>query len=337
MQGGVDEYWPLAGPRGRRLCWELLGGVHGWAAERGRTAAEAEQFAAALTPDVVVRSLHALDERRLIAAFADSVAWARYWQAPDDIDQALGNPDVASALRPVAATVSHAAPAWWGAPVDLDAQRAVTWMDPHFPPLSLDGAAGKLRQWEEAIQEDEQRKRPHDVRARYSGRWWSTPALCGLAKSTRALPGLGAVHLALVEDEMGWEEAFCQGLQPTRPPRVYELTGPVDWQGLVNRYSLEVTRSRRHDWWRATGVDGRWFIPDYLAASRDYDALHLSARGYLTTAGQPYPVDGGATLLAGWDPDVTYWLTDCLTAVGPATRWRREPGSATDWRATGAG
>ncbi len=56
----------------------------------------------------------------------------------------------------------------------------------------------------------------------------------------------------------------------------------------------------------------------------DYDAVHLTAAGYLTTAGWPVPVGEARTVLAGWNPDETYWLTDVLTHAGPAAHWERQ-------------
>jgi hypothetical protein len=72
----------------------------------------------------------------------------------------------------------------------------------------------------------------------------------------------------------------------------------------VGRYPLDVSKSRRRDWWRATGRAGRWLIPDYAAVAADWDAVHVSVSGYLTTAGIAIPAGSDAyTMLAGWDPD----------------------------------
>lgn len=70
----------------------------------------------------------------------------------------------------------------------------------------------------------------------------------------------------------------------TADTRVYEITGPDAWADLVGRYPMDVSRARRHDWWRTTRRAGRWLIPDYLAVTADFDAVHLSVAGYLTTA-----------------------------------------------------
>jgi len=73
--------------------------------------------------------------------------------------------------------------------------------------------------------------------------------------------------------------------------------------------------------WRVTRWTGTWLIPDFTAVAEDYDAVHLSIAGYLATAGRVLPVGDSCTVLAGWDPDQTYWLTDTLTVAGPATIW----------------
>ena len=71
---------------------------------------------------------------------------------------------------------------------------------------------------------------------------------------------------------------------------------------------------------------------DYAAASRDYDAVHLTAGGYLTTAGLALPVNGARCLLAGWDPDETYWLADVLTIAGSPVRWIPDDSAPLGWR-----
>jgi hypothetical protein len=53
----------------------------------------------------------------------------------------------------------------------------------------------------------------------------------------------------------------------------------------------------------------------------DYDAIHVSVAGYLATAGRALSVGDARTVLAGWDPDQTYWLTDVLETSGPPDLW----------------
>lgn len=318
----------VAGPRGRRLCWTLVEPqVAGTAWRRipfeDRLPPSAELAAEiAATADAVV-----LDEGLLFEGLRGAVDWAWYWQEPDRVDRALALPDVRDALRSLARRVVAAAPAWWSEPVDLDRQRVVEWLDLGIT-TSLSGAAGKLTAWRAATVEDELRAvdRPDDVRAPYSGHWWSTPALSGLPATTRALPELGAAGLALVEDGMGWDAARCRPVAPSGSPRIAEIGDAGAWVDLVARYPLDVTRSRRHDWWRATGVDGSWLVPDYAAVGADYDAVHLSVCAYVTGAGRALPVGAAHTVIAGWDPDQTWWLADQLAPSGEPEHWGRTDG-----------
>jgi hypothetical protein len=174
--------------------------------------------------------------------------------------------------------------------------------------------------------------RPSDPSANWSGRWWSAPALSQLPSTTRALSGLGAVRLAVVEDRQGWTGANCWPLEAHRRSTTYEISGPDRWADLVANHPIEVTWSRRHDWWRVTGWAGTWMIPDWEAVAADYDAVHLTVGGYLTTAGRVLTAGDARTLLAGWDPDQTYWLTDVLRLTGQITRWSTEGHGPLGWK-----
>jgi len=350
----------LAGPRGRRLCWTLL-----WL---GLDDAARRSAAWPLAWEAVVRSgdlSRRLEEFTAVLALADPAAlageeatvsealgWtvntAQYWGEPDAEDRALAAPAaVRAALRPIAgAILASPAARWWAAPADLERQRYAQFLDhrPFDEPL-LSGAADRVAAWRADTVRKEESLRATDAAAplgAWSGEWWSDPAMSGLPITTRARPGLGAARLALVEDGLGWKSARCWPLRPRAGARVYEVDGPAAWAALVARYPLDVTMSRRHDWWRATGRMGRWLIPDYRAVAADYDAVHLTVLGYLTTAGVAGPAgpaddgsgDAARTLLAGWDPDATWWLTDCLTPAGPPEDWAAD-GEGAGWHPAG--
>lgn len=152
--------------------------------------------------------------------------------------------------------------------------------------------------------------------------WWSNPPV-SLPRTTRTRGDLGPVGLWLVEDSLGWEHATVAPVAVPDGARVLEIDGPDAWAGLCRRHPLPVTASRRHDWYRTTGrFDVAWVQPDWAAVAEEADAVHLTVAGYLTTAGRAIPVaDGVACVLAGWDPDATYWLTTEPTATGPARKW----------------
>ena len=79
----------------------------------------------------------------------------------------------------------------------------------------------------------------------------------------------------------------------------------------------------------------RWLIPDYAAVAADWDAVHVTVAGYLTTAGIAIPADDGAcTILAGWDPDATWWLNDVLSLTSPPEDWREDDQAPFGWTRT---
>jgi hypothetical protein len=80
-----------------------------------------------------------------------------------------------------------------------------------------------------------------------------------------------------------------------------------------------------------TGLAGRWFVPDYSKVAQQFDAVYLTVGGYLSAAGVPLPVDGGWTVLAGWDPGETYWFGNALEAREPAQVYRRETADPLTW------
>ena len=323
-------------PRTRDLvldgpCWLRV--RHGGKADPAGLASE---LAAAVALTDLDQIAAATAEIALLAPLAEAVDAAMYWQGPDAEDEALKAPEVAAGLVPVAQALS-AAPAarWWSSPMTPDCQRYVQHVssDGEDDPPHLSGAAANLTRWKSDTVEDERqaRKRPSNPAANWSGHWWSSLALSSLVSTTRSLPGLGAVGLALVEDSSGWTDARCWPLAPRAGSRIYEIFGPGDWAELVARYPLDVTRSRRHDWWRVTGWSGRWLIPDFTAVTVDYDAVHLSVIGYLTAAGRALPVGDARTMLAGWDPDQTWWLSDVLSGSGSGERWVSENDEPLGW------
>ncbi|MNL69614.1 hypothetical protein D3C87_1944960 [compost metagenome] len=88
---------------------------------------------------------------------------------------------------------------------------------------------------------------------------------------------------------------------------------------------MEVTASRRHDWFRVTGRDGRWLIPDWERVAQRWDAVHLTTLGYLSSATMLIDIDSEyATVIAGWGPDSTIWLTDAAREWSePRQQWNR--------------
>lgn len=358
----------LSGPRGRRLCLELLlaaGEASSPRLEGGGPASgsfgaiDVEQARRSLAIAVGELDVSAVatttDPAAFLPALSASVVGAMYWQEPDEVDRLLAAPAVGAELVAVGEAVAQApASQWWVEPLAAAGQHTVAWAlgdPPVFDAPLLGGAGPALRRWREQTAAEERRarrERSADPRASWSGEWWSTPAHTGRLVTTRALPqGERAdksvpLRLTLVEDDMGWASARSWPVHLADDARVLELTGSAAWTALVEQYPCEVTASRRHDWWRVTGRDETWVVPDWAAVAADVDAVHLTVDGYLSTAGRALPVHvpslGGpaATLLAGWDPDATWWLADHVAAaVGEPVGWRRQD-SGGRWAAVSA-
>ena len=338
----ASDSWLSAGPRGRRMCWSLLRGQltgPAWWRARSDGAHDDPGFAGELAAELTealrttttARLLDDDSERVLMTGLDEAVSSAMYWQPPDPVDQVLSEPRFAALLDPFISAVAAASPGWWGEPLDIRTLRAVEYGEPfHTPAPELTGTADRLAEWRAAVLEEEQRFTGYS--SDVSGSWWSTPALHNLPTTTRALPELGALALAFIEDGFGWKSACCHPVAPLAPPRVYEIHSGADWVELVNRYPLRITESRRNVWEMTTGARGDWVIPDYLAVSGDFDAVHLSTRGYLAAAGLAHRVGDALTVLAGWAPDKTYWLTDCLVRSGEPRWWAlAEQGDPFDW------
>ena len=343
----------VAGPRGRRLCWELLDAQRRRFRGAGVDLASVRQCVEQAVTDL------GGDQREssvaLFKALRRSVDAAMYWQPPDDDDALLRDPDLSTAIAPVAEALLQAAPTnWWATPIALDEQRYLRFLsdddDEARPPL-LSGARGRLQAWrvDQQRRNSDSRKlregldpllrhrgrgraRPAVVPATdfesTSGTWWSTPDRWDVPVTTRDLAGTGPIGLWLMEDFHGWNRAACWPVAAGLPVRIFEVNDPQSWADLVERHPLDVTDSRWPDWKRTTGRVGSWLIPDWSSVSDEFDAIHVTVYGYLTVAGSAVSVGGdSATLMAGWAPDETVWLTDVLGTNGPAITWTSTHGA----------
>ena len=310
----------LASPRGRFFCANVAY-LCSTAPYRPRTPADVLEVIEA----VDVRAMSGLSELDLLDALAFATDWARYWQPPDEEDVMFAQPDIVGALHPVAAAVLDSPlTRWWDEPVDLDNQRMIArlpsnekWPESTMPYRS---AAVGLDQWRDHVLADEARSRTRRAERpdnTTGGEWWSTPLPSAALETSRGRDDVGALELLLEEDSFGGDEARVWPVSVRSTPRVYEITNPTDWARLVAVYPLPVPESKRSDWFDTTGEYHDWFIPDWAAVADDYDAVHLTLHGYLTTPGLAIPLadNQGATVLAGWNPDATWWLNNGVAHV----------------------
>jgi hypothetical protein len=331
----------LAGPRGRELC-AMLAGIdveslyEQLAPPRSRVALVADPAdVAGQWPVACPESVGEIEEpavvdvdpsdelfgTRELAAVAES---AGYWGGyPVGVDP-LDDPVLKPVMRVGAARLAGAEGCrWWWSGIDRSAQAYVQWAARDEPAPVLGQAAEMLRKADADDGEREKSNRRYLRRRPGKGPfdlWWTFPCP-GAISTTRRVGRLGALLLAGQEDGFGDVEALVWPLAVADNARIFEIDSPGAWQALVSAYPRPATASYRHTWaW--TGWDGDWLVPRWSAVARDWDGVHLSVASYLSTAGNPLPIGTVRTMLAGWNPDQTYWLTDVLTHAGHGLTWR---------------
>lgn len=335
----------LQGPRGRRLCLELameadqhirravfdLGFNLDPGAGRSRVmltlgSGEPEPVPAAssiagLADRIAALELGVVDAAQAGHALQRAVDTARYWQEPDGEDVLAATQAVTDSLSHIAHLLSASPATQWWRRAAQPSQWAIDWRTAEDPAPLPKSPHHTLAEWarrERAAEILSARERPKDPRANFGGEWWSIPH--GLVQTTGGVPD----GLNLVEDSLGWEYATVFPVGGTG--RILEIQSTDDWVELCREFPLEVSASRRHDWFRTTGRHGRWVIPDWERVATRWDAIHLPVDSYLRLAGRALPVEDTATVIAGWDPDSTIWLTDVARESGePRQFWHRPP------------
>lgn len=352
----------LAGPRGRRFALSLLhealdpesaaaerlGQARFWAdyhlsVRRGDGIALFGPGAGDPAPDPgvdeVARSIAGaadvvdagrLDPTGVLRALAETADSAMSWQEPDATDVLLGMPASRAALdrlatvlagSPLVAALVDVGPTapQWRTTFEGEAHAAVG-----------SSAATVLRDWRAELLAEVDRATRRDRRrpaaANVSGSWWSTPPSGLLTTTPSTGDGAdGPIGLWAVEDGFGWEHATVAAATPPTGARVLVVDDAADWAHLCRRWSVDVSdTTRRHDWYRTTGRDGRWVTPDWVGVAEEYDAVHLTVRGWLRAAGTAVEVDDrNAGVIAGWTPGTTAWLTDPSPSLGSGEPWSR--------------
>ncbi|CAM3936051.1 hypothetical protein TSST111916_14385 [Tsukamurella strandjordii] len=319
----------MSGPRGRQLCLlaacfadrgvseasqrigvRLDSGVDGgWYAPGGiGINPGSEDLVSTLV--ATLAAVEAIDDHWIHLALESIVEQAMYWQEPHDI--VASRPEPAVGLRRIAEIVAVApVTQWWTAGIDR-AQFAV-WMGGRSEGIVLRKASEHLDVWRAGVVRDEvtaARERPSDPRARYGGIWWSRPPY-SLPRTCSEQAGV-PTGLYLIEDGFGETRAAVDRVRASG--RVFEIDSAAAWAELCRRYPLDVTASKRHDWYRTTGLaDTRWVMPDWAAVAEEYDAVHLQVGAYLAASGTAIEVEPGVhSVIAGWAPGDTFWLTDVV-------------------------
>lgn len=260
---------------------------------------------------------------KFLAPMGDTMDSASYWGEHHGDAVARTEPERHALKKLIEAVLASPAMDWWSMPFQPSAQFLVAndrgWNGFEAPPTT--GAADRLTEWRQrTLRANKMGVPKKNVAQEAGGEWWSTP-LWHSVVSTRPLGDLPALEIDITEDSFGPEKSRIFHIVPTSVPRVREIDGPDDWLDLVETYPFDVTGEKRGTWWRTTRIDDAWFIPDWAAVGVDFDVVHLTGMGYLTTAGRPLAVAGGHTLMAGFSPDESFWLTDSFHFPEPGIDW----------------
>jgi hypothetical protein len=90
--------------------------------------------------------------------------------------------------------------------------------------------------------------------------------------------------------------------------KVWELDGPRSWTELCDHYPDDTAQTYR-DQWRKWGLaQDRVITPNWQQVAQEWDGVHLSMGGVLTTEGVPLDVGNGGSMLQGWTCEGTLWL-----------------------------
>ena len=229
----------------------------------------------------------------------------KYWEHPDGEDLLAATPELHRALRRVAVYITASGlTSWWYTPIAKGRQQVVTW-NGVFPPLPR-----------------ENRSIVPQVNAMQRGLDFpSTPR--PVPSSTRSLADGSPAGLWFVEDNLGQTRAESTGLIAPDEAQVFEITSSADWAELCVRYPLEVTQTGGAGASRSVVRDAanRVLVPDWLRVADQYQGVHLQVGAYLAASALPIDTGSALSIMTGWDPDETIWLSPEVSYSGERTQW----------------
>ena len=184
---------------------------------------------------------------------------------------------LAPTLRPlVEATLEYSGTAWWYERPDLNRQ---AW-------VAHDGETPDPTGW----------RRPDSPPSRWE-RYAQKP---NSGQYTSTLFDGYASLLIGYEQRAGdmWPQSWpleCWLMRMSADARIYEIHGPADWHRLCVAYP-------------ARGSDDDRLVPDWGAASADWDGVHLSFGGLLACEQNRQETADGWSMHEFWHAESTFWL-----------------------------
>lgn len=101
----------------------------------------------------------------------------------------------------------------------------------------------------------------------------------------------------------------CYRLSVSEAARVYEVDGPESWHQLCLRYPAVGQHPVLPTY---PSPNPAYLVPDFAAAARDWDGVHLTLGGLLTSEQVSLSDSAGTTEHWGWDGEQTIWLRWCF-------------------------
>ena len=209
-------------------------------------------------------------------------------------------------LRELAqAILEQAGVDWWFAPIERGAQ---VWASREYgrtPPVWFEQPEAPLTYWEQ--------------RTNKSGAGMYT---CTRFDDETSL--FTALDVGLSEVTIGFQfPVACWILRVSESARVYEINGPLDWHRMCANYPARSARdasdpevSDSEGWGlyplkRLSCGDAEmnnWLTPDWPAVAKDWDGVHLTLGGLLTSDSVRVISTAEWSMHRFWDMEQTMWL-----------------------------
>lgn len=242
-----------------------------------------------LTPDAAADPKTSLQMATACADFVDRYNSGYELVAPGVLTLAKGKVDQARAL------IEHPDTSWWFQDVDLCNQ---VWLSIHGTPDKFTyGTPPNTMAWHQPDTPSRgwelyaQKPRGNQITSTLYGPYLTSKLLAYVERT-----GDHRCQFPLA----WWSIHFLEDV------RVFEIHGPSDWHDLCVRYPARGTE------------DGR-IVPNWGAVSEEWDGVHLSLGGLLTSEQNRYESPDGWTMLDFWQSEQTYWLR------GMKTETKRRP------------
>jgi hypothetical protein len=193
---------------------------------------------------------------------------------------------------------------WWFSPSDASRQIMLNWNN--TDPYAFDTPTGPNDDWETYAQRT------------VTGVETSTELTADLAAPIRS------GHHAELSGITDWDADYPMPqlrLEVSASARVFEIGGPEDWHRLVLDYG---DTARMPDADSVVGVVAGP-APTWSEVAHDWDGVHLTFFGWLTSRFVPVTADDVTTTLWSLDSERTLWLRSVFTDVTPLPDLEENP------------